>query len=306
MKKNLSILTLAAMLLTLASCQRENIHPIEQQPFSGHYAPFHHITQIRHDIREEGVEAGFDSLTLIDHWHWTDRLLTRVDYNAENTSNYSDPYSDYYYYSGGRLDSLTRRFEGSDRNSNRTFHFSYQQGRLSRISFLFGNTDRNYTTDFLYRTGEEYPYAIVFTHPVDRSLWNLYHTDTVVQTWTLEWSGGNLARATADSMAWYITGMSHIDYFYDNHPNPCQGWFNASLISSDGFIDDPTCFCRNNLVRRVGYNYYQQGDTTYVLENTRTLQYEFGPNGYPSAITTTTPTLYWTDIINTSHFTYAD
>ena len=75
--------------------------------------------------------------------------------------------------------------------------------------------------------------------------------DTLVQTWTLEWSGGNLVRATADSMAWYCTGISWIDYYYDNHPNSLQGLFFASQIFDGSFVDEPTSLCRNNLVRRV-------------------------------------------------------
>ena len=86
--------------------------------------------------------------------------------------------------------------------------------------------------------------------------------------WTLEWVNGNMVRATADSMAWYTTGLSHIEYYYDNHPNPFQGYFSSQLIGKDGFIDDPTCLCRNNMVRRVNYHYDRRNDSTTTSEST--------------------------------------
>ena len=131
------------------------------------------------------------------------------------------------------------------------------------------------------------------------SFWN---TDTIRQQWTLEWENGNLVRATADSMAWYMTGMSHIEYTYDNNPNPFFGYFPADLISRDGFIDNPNSLCRNNLVRTTYYNYDNRNDTTYIRHSN--IDYRYLPNGLPSQISTVTPTMYWTEITDKATITY--
>jgi len=288
-------------MLSLAGCQPDdNIHPMNQDAFSGYYMPQTPIVQIRYDSHEEGVEAQFDSLTIFDRWIWENNgRLTSVETDYTGVYYTNGPiHDDYFYNSNGRLDSIRHIIEGNDGSPIRTYHFHYTGGRLSQISY------RNYTTDFLYHNGERYPYAIVFTHPLQdwQRQGSFWDTDTIVQRWTLEWDNGNLVRATADSMAWYMTGMSHIEYTYDNNPNPFQGYFNSSLISKDGFIDNPTYLCRNNLVRRTDYNYDNRNDTTYI--STYTWNYQYLPSGYPASVTSTFPTLYWTEITTTATFTY--
>ena len=295
--KKIILCSFAIVALLVACHPEDDIYPISQDAFTGHYSPQNPIVQIRYDSHEEGVEAGFDSLTYTNRWNWNGRLLTRVDFDIEGSYYTNSPiYDDYYYNASGRLDSIRHHIDGVA-NPDRTYRFSYTNGLLSRISFRFG-----YTTDFLYRSGERYPYSIVFTHPLQDWLWDLYHTDTLVKRWTLEWENGNLVRATADSMAWYCTGMSKIEYAYDNNPNPMQGYFDPSLVSKDGFIDDPSCLCRNNLVRRTDYNYDNRNDTTYIHEYS--WNYRYLPDGYPASVTYTFPTMYWTEITTTETFTY--
>lgn len=312
MKKNhfaLSATVIGCTLMLLsAACQRtDDIFPTTQNAFRGMYQPANAVVQMRHDLHEEGVEASIDSLTFFDRWSWrSDRRLAQVEFDNTGTYYYSNSprFDNYYYNSNGRLDSICFSL-GTDGNYLRTYRFAYSGGLLSRISFPFGqngNGSRTYTTDFLYRNGEEYPYAIVFTHPLEEYLYNLYHTDTLVKQWTLEWDNGNLVRATADSMAWYTSGLSHIEYFYDNHPNPFQGYFSSQLIGKDGFIDDPTCLCRNNLVRRVDYHYDRRNDSTTSSEHT--WNYEYLPSGLPVAFTTVFPTMYWTEITHKCTLTY--
>ena len=99
-----------------------------------------------------------------------------------------------------------------------------------------------------------------------------------------------------------MTGMSHIEYAYDNNPNPFFGYFPADLISRDGFIDNPNSLCRNNLVRTTYYNYDNRNDTTYIRHSN--IDYRYLPNGLPSQITTVTPTMYWTEITDKATITY--
>jgi len=299
-----SLAAVASVLLLATSCQRTNdLGPVTQDAFRGLYSPAATVVRIRHDLHEEGVEARNDSLTYYDNWIWNTyhRRLDIVEFDREQ--NYlTEPTQDFYYYnSNGRLDSICHRVGGV---SKRTFHFTYSDGLLSQINFLFGEENRNYTTDFLYHNGQQYPYAIVFTHPLQNWMIDNYGTDTLVQRWTLEWSNGNLIRATADSMAWYCTGLSKIEYAYDNHPNPFQGYFNSSLISRDGIVDDPSCFCKNNLVHRTYYHYNSRDNTTSTSQSRWDYQYVRPP--YPSSVTTTYHTLYWTDVTVKSYFYYGD
>ena len=297
-----------AILALVSACQRtDDIRPATQNAFRGLFQPTSTIVQMRHDVHEEGVEASIDSLTFFDRWNWnSDGRLAQVEFDYTGTYYYSNSprIDNYYYNSNGRLDSICYSL-GTDGNYLRTYRFAYSGGLLSHISFPFGqNGNRTYTTDFLYRNGEEYPYAIVFTHPLEEWLYDTYHTDTLVKQWTLEWENGNLVRATADSMAWYTSGLSHIEYYYDNHPNPFQGYFSSDLISRDGFIDNPSCFCKNNLVRRTYYHYNSRDNTTSTSQSRWDYQYVRSP--YPSSVTTTYHTLYWTDVTVKSYFYYDD
>ena len=292
-------------LALFSACQRtDDIRPATQNAFRGLYQPTCTIVQMRHDVHEEGVEASIDSLTFFDRWNWSsDGRLAQVEFDYTGNMRYNGPVKDdYFYNSNGRLDSICH-WAAQSVSPLRTFRFAYFGGLLSRISFPFGqNGNRTYTTDFLYRNGEEYPYAIVFTHPLQEWLYDTYHTDTLVKQWTLEWENGNLVRATADSMAWYTSGLSHIEYYYDNHPNPFQGYFSSQLIGKDGFIDDPTCLCRNNMVRRVNYHYDRRNDSTITSEST--WSYEYLPNGLPANFTAVYPTMYWTEITDKITLTY--
>ena len=309
--KRVNYILYTVLLLTATACHPEdNIYPINQDAFNGYYMPQDPIYRIRYDIHEEGVEASIDSLTFTNNWRWTiNHMLARVDYDIEGNYNRYDnePMNiyDVYFYTHGRLDSLQHHIEGGSGTPLRTYHFHYNSGRLSQISFLFGQDNRHYTTDFLYRSNERQPYAIVFTHPLQdwQRQSHFYDTDTIVQRWTLEWENGNLVRATADSMAWYMTGMSHIEYTYDNHPNPFHGYFSADLISRDGFIDNPTYLSRNNLIRKTCYNYDNRNDTTYISHYDIDVRYL--SNGYPSQITSVTPTMHWTDITTKATLTYS-
>ena len=309
MKRQTLLATTIGAIVFLAlfsACQRtDDIRPATQNAFRGLYQPTSTIVQMRHDVHEEGVEASIDSLTFFDRWNWSsDGRLAQVEFDYTGTYYYSNSprIDNYYYNSNGRLDSICH-WAAQSVSPLRTFRFAYSGGLLSRISFPFGqNGNRTYTTDFLYRNGEEYPYAIVFTHPLQEWLYDTYHTDTLVKQWTLEWENGNLVRATADSMAWYTTGLSHIEYYYDNHPNPSQGYFSSDLISRDGFIDNPSCLCRNNLVRRIEYHYNNRNDSTSTTQTDWIYQYY--PNGYPRSVTTTYPTLYWTTFTVKSTFIY--
>ncbi len=288
----------AALLFLTTACQRtDDIHPATQDAFRGLYSPGATVVQIRYDLDEGGVEAHMDSLTYFDRWNWTpSRQLSDVEFDPAG-AYYANPIQDVYYYNvNGRLDSIGHFIGGESNIPVRTFHFTYSGGLLSQIGF------RTYTTDFLYHDGQQYPYAIVFTHPLQDWMINTYGTDTLIQQWTLEWRDGNLIRATADSMAWYCTGLSKIEYAYDNHPNPFQGYFNSSLINRDGFIDDPSCLCQNNLVRRTDYHYDNRDGSTTTTQTD--WSYQYSPNGYPSSVTTSYPTMYWTTITVKSTFFY--
>lgn len=297
---------LSFLLFAMTACQPEdNIYPLEQSAFNGRYSPQMPILQIRHDQQEEGAEAHSDPISFTDHWTWsTEGSLSRVEFDipAGEYTNYNNSHDDYFYNSNDRLDSVRHTIYNSDSIIQYTYHFSYSNGQINRISFLFGQESLIHTVDFLYHNGKQHPYAIVFTRPLPEWLWGLYHTDTLVQQWTLVWSGGNLMRATADSMAAYCTGISYIEYLYDNHPNPCQGYFSSKVILNNGFIDNPSCLCRNNLVRRIIHHCTTPDNSTSTSETNWT--YRYLANGYPGSVTVTTPTLYWTEITTKSTFTY--
>lgn len=302
-----AIIISAALLLLATGCET-NIYKIgEQDAFKGRYAPSLPIQQIRYDIHEEGAEASIDSLTYFNHWLWDNRgRLTRIEYDIEQSYYTNGPIHDEYYYDNNdRIDSIKHYVEGSTSTPVRTYKFHYTDGLLSKITFSFGQDNTRRTTEFRYHSGSQYPYAIVYIHPLQTWLVDIYHTDTLIQTWTLEWNNGNLIRATADSMAWYCTGLSHIDYFYDNHYNPLQGLFIADIISQDGFVDDPTTLCRNNLVRRVLYHYNQQRDVTTTTENYWNYHYR-NNDGYPTNVTSSYESLYWTIFNVRTSFSYGE
>lgn len=289
------------LLLTLAACERSEDFPVGGSSFNGKCMAGRPIMQMRYDLHEEGVEASIDSLTIIDVWRWnSQRQLTAVDYDT--AGNYYrralyTPFNDTYHYDGqGRLESID-----CHGYIDRTCRFYYRNGLLSQITYPFGNSDRQYRTEFRYRSGSQYPYAVIFTHPQEDFMVE-HHGDTVVQTWTLQWSDGNLARATADSTAWYWSGISQIDYHYDDHPNNLQGLFFTSQIFHDGFVNEPTSLCRNNLVRRVTHH-SNHGETN----SEETLwNYTYGPDGYPTSVNYSYNTMYWTTVYVTNHITYGE
>ena len=281
--------------LALAACGRNDDTIAGGSPFGGRSLTGRPIVQMQYDIHEEGVEASIDSLTLFDVWNWNSQgQLVSVDHDTSGrlqglyTSN-----SETYHYDGqGRLESIDHQ--------GRTCRFHYSNGLLSQITYPVGNTSRQNRTEFRYRPGSAYPYAMVFTHPQEDFMADRYG-DTVVQTWMLEWRDGNLMRATADSVAWYWSGnISQIDYYYDNHPNSLQGLFFASDIIIDGFVDEPASLCRNNLVRRVIHHTYH-GETSSKEDM---WSYTYGPDGYPTSVSSSYETMYWTTIYVTQHYTY--
>ena len=285
---------------TLCACGKYGYVSSDQNAFTGHYAPQMPIGQERVDLDEEGIEASTASQTYYNHWSWNvHRRLTRVYYDVDASYYVNHPvHDDYYYDAGGRIDSLKHVVEGASPNSVRTYKFHYDNGLLSCIK------NKSRITEFRYRCGSRYPYAIAFVRPLEQWLRDLYHTDTLVQTWTLEWRDGNLMRATGDSMAWYCTGLSHIDYFYDDGYNPLQGHYTGDLIGRDAFIDDPACLCRNNLVRRVMYHCDSLRNIVGTTEHT--LTYSYRSDGYPLSVATSYNSMYWTVFNIKSTYTYLD
>ncbi len=292
------ILFSIVLVLTMVACERSEDFSASGSPFNGKSLTGRPIVQIQHDLHEEGVEASIDSLTYFDVWHWNSQgQLASVDYDTAGIQRNAlyTPFRDTYHYDGqGRLESID--YYGY---TNRTCRFNYNNGLLSQITYPFGDSGYQYQTEFCYHSGSHYPYAVIFIHPQESFMVDRLG-DTLVQTWTLEWSGGNLVRATADSMAWYCTGISWIDYYYDNHPNSLQGLFFASQIFDGSFVDEPTSLCRNNLVRRVIH--CTNHDEISSIESL--WKYTYGPDGYPTSVSYSYSTMYWTTIYVTNHITY--
>ncbi len=305
MKKTLAIPVALFCLVLTAGCEgTEKQAGGTQNSFAGHYRPSIPVMQMQHDLHEEGVEASIDSVTVTDLWTWDDgRRLKRIDYDIERSNNTHAIHDDYYYDRNGRIDSLRHVVEGVA-YPERTFRFYYTNGLLSRIQFHFGEENLTRTTEFRYHAGDNYPYAILFIHPLNEWLTDFYHTDTLVQSWTLEWNDGNLTRAIADSTAFYCTGLTHIDYFYDNHYNPLQGFFSGDLISQDAFLDEPGSLCRNNMVRRVLHRLDAQGNPS-TSEDPFNFTYRSN-DGYPVSMSSSYESLYWTILHVTTRFHYGE
>ena len=215
-------LFLVPLLILVAGCNPQHYTDGEQNAFEGKYSPSLPITGMVHEIHEVG-DGGTSDRTVNDVWTWNrDRQLVTVHYGNGNYDGIQSPiYDTYHYNSNGRIDSIVYH---SDTEAQRTFKFHYSDG-------------------------SRYPYAIVLVQPVADWCRDIYHTDTLVQCWTLQWNDGNLVRATADSMAHYCTGINHIDYQYDNHYNPLQGHFTSNSIFENRFIDNPTYLSRNNMIQ---------------------------------------------------------
>lgn len=288
------ILLPIALALTLVACDRDDVIPTGESPFGGRCLAGRPIVQMQYDLHEEGVEASIDSLTLFDAWHWnSQRQLTSINHDTEGIYDHDGPLrSETYHYDGqGRLESIVEDYSG------RTCYFYYAGGLLSRITYPMGNSGRQHRIEFHYHSGSAYPYAMVFVQQMEDFMADRYG-DTVVQTWTLQWRGGNLVQATADSVAQYWTGVSQVDYYYDQHPNSMKGLFFASQITQDGFVDEPTSLCLNNMVRRV--RHYTNSSTEDAWN------YTYGPDGYPTRVSYSFETMYWTTFYVTNHITYGE
>lgn len=289
-------LFLVPLLVLLAGCRPQHYTDGEQNAFEGRYSPSLPITGMVHDIHEVG-EGGTTDRTVNDVWTWNrDRQLVTVRYgNGYYDGIQSSIYDTYHYNSNGRIDSIVYH---SDTEVQRTFKFHYGNGLLQRITYPFGQENQIRSTEFRYSDGSRYPYAIVLVQPVEDWLRDIYHTDTLVQCWTLQWNDGNLVRATADSMAHYCTGINHIDYQYDNHYNPLQGHFTSNSIFKNRFIDNPTYLSRNNMIQSTVYS---------SAPTTINLAYQYRSNdGYPLSLTYTIHTLIYSTINITTTFQYGE
>lgn len=289
-------LFLVPLLVLLAGCRPQHYTDGEQNAFEGRYSPSLPITGMVHDIHEVG-EGGTTDRTVNDVWTWNrDRQLVTVRYgNGYYDGIQSSIYDTYHYNSNGRIDSIVYH---SDTEAQRTFKFHYGNGLLQRITYPFGQENQIRSTEFRYSDGSRYPYAIVLVQPVEDWLRDIYHTDTLVQCWTLQWNDGNLVRATADSMAHYCTGINHIDYQYDNHYNPLQGHFTSNFIFGNRFIDNPTYLSRNNMIQSTVYS---------SAPTTINLAYQYRSNdGYPLSLTYTIHTLIYSTINITTTFQYGE
>lgn len=289
-------LFLVPLLVLLAGCRPQHYTDGEQNAFEGRYSPSLPITGMVHEIYEVG-EFGTTDRTVNDVWTWNrDRQLVTVHYGNGNYDGIQSPiYDTYHYNSNGRIDSIVYH---SDTEAQRTFKFHYDNGLLQRITYPFGQENQTRSTEFRYSDGSRYPYAIVLVQPVADWLRDIYHTDTLVQCWTLQWSDGNLVRATADSMAHYCTGITQIDYQYDNHYNPLQGHFTSNSIFQNRFIDNPTYFSRNNMIQSTVYR---------STPTTNNLTYQYRSNdGYPLSLTYTIHTPIYSTINITTTFQYGE
>lgn len=289
-------LFLVPLLVLLAGCRPQHYTDGEQNAFEGRYSPSLPITGMVHEIYEVG-EFGTTDRTVNDVWTWNrDRQLVTVQYgNGYYDGIQSSTYDTYHYNSNGRIDSIVYH---SDTEAQRTFKFHYGNGLLQRITYPFGQENQIRSTEFRYSDGNRYPYAIVLVQPVEDWLRDIYHTDTLVQCWTLQWNDGNLVRATADSMAHYCTGINHIDYQYDNHYNPLQGHFTSNFIFGNRFIDNPTYLSRNNMIQSTVYS---------STPTTINLAYQYRSNdGYPLSLTYTIHTLIYSTINITTTFQYGE
>lgn len=285
-----------SLLFVVAGCHPQHYTDGEQNAFEGRYSPSLPISDMVHDIHEVG-EGGTTDRTINDVWTWNrDRQLVTVHYGNGNYDGIASPiYDTYHYNSNGQIDSIVYH---SDTEAQRTFKFQYDNGLLQRITYPFGQENQTRATEFRYSDGSHYPYAIALIEPLEDWRRDIYHTDTLVQCWTLQWNDGNLVRATADSMAHYCTGITQIDYQYDNHYNPMQGHFTSNGIFQNEFLTNPSYLSRNNVVQSV-YHSTSQATNNWV--------YQYRSNdGYPLSVTYTVHTAYYSTITITASFHYGE
>lgn len=303
MEKLFKLLAPALLLLALTSCDDGTPRPGNQSPFKGFYSPQTPIAAMRYDVSEEGVEIQDRSVTYQNVWLWnTQRQLSSIVYDIDGVFYTNGPIrDDYQYDSQGRLEQINHYVGGS---LQRAFNLNYSNGLLDRVTFPWGQNGLMKETRFKYRSGDQYPKAVVLVRPLEDWLRDIYHTDTLIQTWTLEWNNGNLVRATADSIAKYCTGKLYIDYVYDNRPNPLQGFLNADYITNNSFVDNPYFMSRNNMVQRIDHYSSQTNDSTVTYMTD--FHFEYLNNGLPANVTYTIPTMIWTEVTTTAHFVYGE
>lgn len=294
-------LILFLILIVLAGCKKQQYSDGVQNAFEGRYSPSLPITDMVHDIHEVG-EGGTTDRTVNDVWTWNrDHQLAVVHYgNGYFVGTNSPIYDSYHYNSNGQIDSIVYH---SDTEVQRSFKFHYDNGLLRSITFPFGQENKLRATEFRYADGSSYPHAIVLIEPLDNWQRGIYHTDTLVQCWTLQWSDGNLVSATADSMAHYCTGITRIDYQYDDHYNPMQGFFRSNSIIQNELLYFPAYLSRNNLVLRTVHHSIDDNPST----TNWVYHYQYRSNdNYPSSVTYTTPTAVYSTITITTTFHYGE
>ena len=314
------LLTALPLVALMASCGEKD-HDLggQQNPFAGKYSPSHRIVLMRHDINEFS-EIGERDYTVFDSWQWnSDGTLARVDYDIDGTGLQNDgrpasaenknddtyetsfSYDIYHYNADGQLGSIVHHPSYDNDNEYRTYLFHYSDGLLRRISYAVqGDEEKVHVTEFLYHPNQQQPYEIMSVDPLEEWQWTTYHTDTLVQRWTLLWENGNLMRVTADSTACYVTGVARTDYFYDDKPNPMKGFFRAENIAQI-FLDNPSCFNSNNLIRHVRYDKEDHD----IMQQSYSYQYQ--RDGYPCTISYRYNYLYFFAFIDgRTSITYAN
>ena len=293
--KHFHLILMASVLLAFCTGCEKDKDVSEASPFSGNYNPLYHIQQIDYDIEETGVEIGGTvSHSLTSLWHWTGNMLEQVDYNYDSQLSYDIQQSiDRYWYTNARIDSLKYYYPYS--NKHRTYHFHYQHDRLTCIDYWINN--QRYSTNYIYEHNSQYPSHIVYCRPA------ILHTeqDSVRMDWTLEWKNGNLLRATADSVAWYNTGIAKIEYAYDNKVNPFQNFFTGnSLQNYCDILESPYSYCRNNMVQQTKYYKYHDDIETVTTH----YNYQYDNRNRPTSVTYSYETMFYTTVTVTAHITY--
>ena len=207
----------------MAGCQKEDrIVPDCSNLFYGIYSPSGQVKE---------VSCGNETLLSPE---WIGRRLTAVAY-ADSSDEAGVAVSHYYYDSHNRLASV-------DSSIVCTYN---DEGLLASVKIILSGQTR--TLMFLYR-GQVQPYMVIDSsfHHESPSPAEWYSTST---TYNLEWSKGNLIKATPTN-----ADMVRYEYIYDDNHNPFCGLVWSPVLEQEHLLQHPSFFSLNNIVDVVGYN----------------------------------------------------
>lgn len=288
------VLMLSAAVLAV-SCTGDVEYSLAVSPFHQSFVPQLHVQSVGSDMVETGVEAGPDGqqqAATTATYLWQGGRLTKYETAGEPGGDLAERI-DYEYDGQGCLSSFVCRTAYAEWE----YRFDYTDSLLTAIRYPRG--EHEYKVVFTYGKHSDYPIRVQFVEPVDEWMLPAYGVDTLVKSWELEWKDGNLVRARADSMAWYCSGISSIDYYYDHRVNPFVGLFTEHDMA-DMVLGVPSALSANNMVRRVNNHYYQGQSTPREY----TCHYKYDTQGRPKQIVDSWESMYWTTFTRTRHISY--